>query len=326
MDLLAPVRALDRAQHRHKGLAIPLAVLKKFGNDQAGNLAALIAYYGFFSLFPLLLLMTTILGFVLHGDPSAQRAVEKSVLGQLPVISGEIKVHALAGHAVALVIGVVGALWGGLGVTQAAQKAFDRVWAVPYKDRPNFLESRLRGLLLLVALGLLFLVSTAISGVLTGLGGPGLKAGGYVIALAVNFGLFLAAFRFLTSATIPTGSLWIGASFAAFFWEVLQTAGGLYIDHFLRHASNTYGTFALVIALLVWLHLGAQLTVLAAEINTVLTRRLWPRSLLGPPYAPADEATLRALAKVEERHEDEQIEVNFDDATGPRASAPPRTP
>jgi membrane protein len=95
------------------------------------------------------------------------------------------------------------------------------------------------------------------------------------------------------------------------FLEILQLGGGIYVKHVVSHASNTYGTFATVIGLLVWLHLIAQLTMYAAEINVVVVRKLWPRSLLGPPDVPADQKTLRALAKVEERHEDEQVDVRF---------------
>jgi membrane protein len=312
VDLLRPVRTFDTFQQQRTWLAIPMAVVRKFGNDQAGHLAALIAYYAFFSLFPLLLVMTTILGFVLAHNPGAQSSVEHSVLGQFPVIGNAIHLHALSGRVSALVIGLVTAVWGSLGVTSAAQNAFDRVWAVPFKDRPDFLKSRVRGLVLLLSLGVVFVASTALSGVVSSLGGAGWKVGGIVVSLLVNFGLFLAAFRFLTSATIGTRCLLLGVAIAAVFWEILQVLGGIYINHVYRHASATYSQFALVIALLVWLHLGAQLTLYAAEINVVVTRKLWPRSLLGPPEVPADKETLAALAKVEERHETERVEVEFD--------------
>jgi len=289
-----------------------MAVLRKFGNDQGGSLAALVAYFAFFSIFPLLLVMTTVLGFVLQHYPHTQTAVENSVLGQFPVIGSQIKHHQLSGRVSAVVIGLITSTLAGLGVTGAAQNAFDRVWAVPFKDRPDFLRSRLRGLALIGILGLVFLASTAVSGLVNGLGGPGVKVAGIAISLIVNFLIFLAAFRFLTSATVPTRCLWVGVAFAAVFWEILQFFGGLYINHVYRHASSTYSQFALVIALLVWLHLGAQLTLYAAEINVVLARRLYPRSLLGPPEEPADQQTLRALAKVEERHETEQVDVRFE--------------
>ena len=312
MDLLAPVKRFDRYQQRHRWLAIPMAVVKKFGDDQGGSLAALVAYYSFFSLFPLLLVMVTVLGFVLQGNPSAQHSIESSVLGQFPVIGAQIKVHALTANVSALVVGLITSILGGLGVSGAAQNAFDRVWAVPFKDRPDFLKSRLRGLALIGVLGLLFVVATGITGLTSGIHGPLGKIAAILGGLVVDFGLFFAAFRFLTAKTIATHCLWVGVAFAALFWGLLQFFGGLYINHVFRHASATYSQFALVIALLVFLHLGAQLTLYAAEINVVTARGLYPRSLLGPPDAAADKETLTALAKVEERHDEEQVDVVFD--------------
>jgi len=312
VDLLRPVRAFDRRQQRHRWLAIPVAVIKKFGDDQGGSLAALVAYYSFFSLFPLLLVFVTILGFVLQGNPGAQNSVEHSVLGQFPIIGDQIKVHALHGRTLALVIGLATSIWAGLGVTQAVQNALDRVWAVPLKHRPGFLHSRLRGLALLISLGVLFLVASLASGLVTGgLGGPALKVAGIALSLALNFGLFMASFRLMTSDTVAMRRMWIGVAFAAVCWEILQVVGGVYIGHVLEHTTGTYAQFGLVIALLVWLHLGALLTLLAAEINVVLERKLWPRSLFGA-VIPADEKTLTALAKVEERVEHETIDVHFD--------------
>jgi membrane protein len=314
VDVLRPVRAFDAVQQRHRWLAIPMAVLKKFGDDQGGNLAALVAYYAFFSLFPLLLVLVTILNYVLQGDPGTQNSIKNSVLAQFPIIGNEIKqnIHELHGHVLTLVIGVVTSLLAGLGVTQAAQNAFDRVWAVPMKDRRDFLWSRLRGLLLLVSLGGLFIVATLASGLVTGgLGGPLAKVGGIALSLLLNFALFMAAFRLLTSNTVGTHCLWAGVSLAAVAWTGLQVLGGIYIGHVFKHSTSTYGFFGIVIALLVWLHLGAQITVYAAEVNVVVTRRLWPRSLLGPPTNRADEKTLAALAKVEERHDSEKVDVEF---------------
>ena len=306
------MHAFDRAQRKHPVLAVPVAVVKKFGDDQGGGLAALVAYYSFFSLFPLLLVFVTVLGYVLQGNPGLQKSVEKSVLDQLPVIGDQIHVHALAGSATALVIGLVTALWAGLGVTQAAQNAFYHVWAVPRKQRPDFLHSRLRGIALLIVLGTLFIVATAASGVVTGgLHGTPLKVAGIVLALLLNLALFFFAFRLMTSDEIPTKSLLIGVVVAAATWEFLQIVGGYYVKHVVQRSSSTYGVFALVIALLIWLHLGAQMTLFAAEINVVVARKLWPRTLFGDPDQPADQKTLVALAKVEERSPVEQVDVRF---------------
>jgi inner membrane protein YhjD len=326
MDLMRPVRAFDRAQQRRRWLAIPVAVIKKFGDDQAGSLAALVAYYSFFSLFPLLLVFVTVLGFVLQGDPQAQKAVQDSVLGQFPIIGQQIHIHALSGHVTALVIGLVTSILAGLGVTQAGQNAFDRVWAVPMKDRPNWLKARLHGLALLVSLGVLFLVATVPSTLVSGgFGAPVTKALAILVSLLLNIGLFFAAFRFMTSSTVRTRDLRVGVIVAAVLWEILQIVGGYYIGHVLKRSTATYAQFGLVIALLVWLHLGAQMTLYAAEINVVLKRRLWPRSLFGPPDEPADQRTLTALAKVEERSDEQHVDVEFE-APEPQTAVRERDP
>ena len=312
MDVLRPVRAFDRTQQRHSWLAIPLAVVKKFSDDGAGGLAALIAYYAFFSIFPLLLVFVTVLGYVFHGNSGFADTVEKSVLAHFPIVGTSLANHKLTGSVTAVVIGGLLSLWAGLGVTQAAHNAFDHVWAVPMKERPDFLRRRLRGLLLMAVLGALFVVSSAVSGLVSGgLGGVGLKVAGIALSLLINFVLFGAAFRLLTTAVVPTRCLWLGAVIGGLLWEILQIGGGIYVHRVIQNASNTYGVFATVIGLLAWLHLGAQATLYAAEINVVVARKLWPRSLFGAPSEPADQAALRALAEVEERSDHEHVQVEF---------------
>jgi membrane protein len=317
VDLLAPLKAFDRAQQRRPALAFPMAVVKKFGDDQGGNLVTLIAYRAFFSIFPLLLVFTTVLGFVLSGHPDAQRSVLNSALSQFPVIGEDLKANALSGSALGLAIGLATSIWAGLGITLAAQTAMDRVWAVPMRDRPDFLQARLRGLALLVGLGLLNIASTVASGlVAAGLGNGALKILGYGIALGFNLALFFAAFRLLTDDEVPTRDLWPGIVLAAVAWEVLQIIGGYYVGHAVRSAGPTYGTFALVIGLLAWIHLGATVVVLSAEVNAVRVRGLWPRSLLGAARRPEDEETLTALAKIEEREDHQHVTVSYDEAEG----------
>ena len=310
MNVRARLDAFDRYQQKHPALAVPFAVVKKFSDDQAGSLAALIAYYGFFSLFPLLLVLVTILGYVLQGDPSAQASIQHNVLKEFPSLNiNPVSIH---GSVVTLVVGVLGALWGGLGVTNAAQNAFNKVWAVPHTERPNFIQTRLRGLGVLALLGLLFIVSTLASGLVTGgLGGPLAKIGGIALSFFINVLLFLAAFRLLSSAEVETWDLMGGALVASFMWEILQSVGGIYVNHVVRHADKTYGVFATVIGLLTWLYLGAQVTLYCAEINVVRSRKLWPRSLFHDPPTASDEKTLTAIAKVEERVEGERIDVSF---------------
>lgn len=284
MDLTHTLRLdrLDRFQQRHGPLALAAGVYKKYSEDQGGRLAALIAYYGFVSLFPLLLVFVTVLGFVLQGDPGLRERIVKGTLGQFPLIGDQLRLHSLSGSGVALAIGLVGTLLGGLAITGALQFAFDRVWAVPYERRPDFLMSRLRGLGALAILAVLTIASTAVGGSLgTASHGAGEVIAGIVVALAFNLALFMTLFKLLTATHLHWRRLLPGVVLAAVLWQALQALGGLYLAHELKRTGPLYGTFALVLGLLAWLYLGAQLTLLAAEVNAVLDRRLWPRSLFG---------------------------------------------
>lgn len=315
MTLDQRLRAADSFQQRHRGLSFLAAVIKKFGEDRAGQLAALIAYYGFFSLFPLLLVFVTVLGFVLQGNPSAQASVLHSTLSQFPIIGQQLEhnVHSLKGNPIGLAIGVVGSMLAGLGITGAAQNAFNAVWHVPHKDRPNFLIWRLRGLGLLVTLGVLTIVSTVVAGYVTAAAPSSVTAiGGVLIALAVNLLLFFTAFRLLTTEEVPTRELLPGVIVAAVLWQILQHIGGYYVAHVVRHAKETSGLFAFVLGLLSWLYLGSQVTLFAMEINVVRARRLWPRSFFSGPLLEADRRALTSLAEVEERVEEENVEVSFE--------------
>jgi YihY family inner membrane protein len=315
MSLTDHLQTLDRLQQRHRWLCFPAAVIKKFGDDEAGRLAALIAYYGFVSLFPLLLVLVTVLGFVLEGSPKTQASVLHSTLGQFPIIGDQLQrnIHSLKGSPGALAIGVAGLLFGGLGIVGATQNAFQQVWHIPRKHRPSFLAWRLRGLGLLVLLGLLLIVSTVAAGYVTAqTAGVIAVLGGILLALVSNLLLFIAAFRFLTPEEVPTRDLIPGVIFAAVLWQLLQHIGGYYVAHVVRHAQETSGLFAFVLGLLAWLYLGGQVTLLAAEINVVRARALWPRSFLSAQLLDADKRALISSAETEERVQDENVEVNFD--------------
>ncbi len=310
------IRGVDAFQQRHRVLAFPFGVVKKFGDDEAGNLAALIAYYGFFSLFPLLLVFVTVLGFVLEGNSDLQDSILHSALAQFPVIGDQIRsnVHSLNGTGLSLVVGIAGTLWGGLGVMKAMQTAMNRVWDVPKVDRPNFWKSRLRALLMLVLLGVAAVGSAVVAGIASAGGrSPLIVVGGVVLSLALNLGVFLLAFRILTARNLSWGDVFPGAAVAAVAWVVLQMAGGYVVGHQLKSAGEVYGLFALVIGLLAWMYLGAQVTLYAAEVNVVRKERLWPRSLVQPPLSEGDRQTYRRAAIAEERRPEESVSVRFDD-------------
>jgi YihY family inner membrane protein len=291
-----------------------LAVVKKFADDQGGQLAALISYYGFVSLFPLLLVLVTVLGFVLQNDPGEREKILEGTLGQFPVLSDQLKLHPLSGSVAALVIGVVGSLLAGIGIMNATQNAMNRVWQVPFKERPNWIFARLRGLGMLGILGAVSIVSTVAAGFVgTSSHAAWAVAVGVVLAFAANLVLFMAAFKVLTAIDLHWRTLLPGVITAAVLWQLLEHLGGYYVDHELKRTGPLYGFFALVLGLLAWLYLGGQLTVLAAEVNVVKARGLWPRSLLGGPLGEADRRSLEGSAETEERVPQEDVDVEFDE-------------
>jgi YihY family inner membrane protein len=281
MDLLAPVKAVDRFQQRHVPLAVLSATIKKFNEDRAGQLVAVLSYYAFLSVFPLLLVFVTILGYLLSGSPHLLHEIDSSVLGRFPVIGTSIKTGRLRGSVFALVIGVALSLYSGLGVTQSAHQAFDRIWEVQQGERPNALIGRLRGVVTLIVFGTVFIVASAGSGLVAGGLGGARTFLALPASLVLNLLLLGAAYRVLCSVRFAFGTLAPGVVIGALIWLGLQYLGGDYISH-IQHSSDTYGAFALVIGVIAWLHIGALATLYCNELNVVLARRRWPRSLIGP--------------------------------------------
>ena len=315
---------LDRYQRRHHWAAFPLAVLYKFVDDQGTYLAALITYYGFLSLFPLLLLSASVLGFVLQDDPELQSEILRSALRQFPVLGDELRdPQGLRGSVVGVVVGALVALYGALGVAQAVQNAMNVVWAVPRHRRPNPIKARARSLLLLGTGGIGVLGTTVLSAITASskaYGGSVSRSVAVVAAIAaiaLNASVFVLAFRVATARDLRKRDVLPGALGAAVVWQLLQVFGAAYVRSVLNGPSATYGTFALVLGLLAWLFVAAVAVVLCVEVNVVRAKRLYPRALLTPftddvDLTGADERTYADAATAQSAKGFEQVEVRFD--------------
>ncbi|MGH9129799.1 MAG: YihY/virulence factor BrkB family protein [Acidimicrobiales bacterium] len=309
------IQKIDAFQRRTPPLAFAWAVVKKFGDDSAGSLAALVAYYGFLSLFPLLLVLITILGLVV--TPSLSHKIVGSALGQFPIIGQQLTgpngVHALkAGSVVGLILGLAGLIWGSLGITQAAQVAMAEVWNVRGVERPGFVPKLARGISFLVLLLLDVVATTVLAGFATFNGqGAGARAGAGVVAIVVDAALFVAAFRVLTPSVIRTRQLLGGAIVAGIVWAGLQLGGTSLVAHQLKHTSQIYGYFGSILGLLAFLYLAAEITMYAAELNVVWSRRLYPRSIKPPPLTSADRQVLADIAMATERNSEQTVDVTF---------------
>ncbi|MDQ2754820.1 MAG: YihY/virulence factor BrkB family protein [Actinomycetota bacterium] len=326
---------LDGYQRRHTWAGLPLAVLYKFVDDQGGYLAALLAYYGFLSMFPLLLVAVTLLGFVLHGDPHLQQKVLTSALSNFPLVGKQIQtdVHGYSGSLAALIIGILGGIYGGLGVAQAGQNAMNVVWGVPRNLRPNPIIARLRSLSILVLIGVGVLATTGLSALASGansyVNSLHIGAGSRVLAIlaagALNLLLFVTAFRRLTVANVSTRDVLTGAAVAAVTWQILQAVGTYYVAHKLKGSREVYGVFALVLGLIAWIYLEAIILMFCAELNVVLHRRLWPRSLLTPftdrvKLTAADRSAYGSYARSQRFKGFETIDVEFGEPPPPEGA------
>lgn len=313
------VARVDKFQQRHRGLGFPLAVIYKFVDDQGGYLAALITYYAFVSLFPLLLILTTVLGVLLKADPHLQQRILDSALSQFPVIGDQIsRPERLSGGTAGLIAGISVAAFGGLGVSVAVQNAMNVAWAVPVNQRPNPFTVRVRGLMGLLTLGPLILGLTVLSRIgaawQIGFGFAWLLTAASVVC---NTGLFAIAFKWGTVRALSWRQVAPGAFAAAVAWQLLQRFGSIYVGQVVSQSSDTNGVFAVVLGLLGFLYLASFSVVLCAEINVVRIDKLYPRALLSPftenvSLTTGDRRTYTDQAQAQRNKDFEDITVTFD--------------
>jgi YihY family inner membrane protein len=320
------LRAIDLFQQRHSVLGFPFGVVKKYGDDQGGKKAALLAHYGLLCLFPLLLVFVTVLGYALANNPELQEQVIDTLARQFPVLGTQLEgsIRTIQGSGLALVVGVLGTLWGGLGITQSFQDAMNDIWNIPRRARPSFFWRLARGLGALLLVAGEVVAATVLAQ--QGMAGPGLLGRADLLAgsLLLNLVLLTVMFQILTGMRVRWRWLLPGAAVGALGWSVLQSVGVSLLGRQLQQANLVYGVFAAVVVLLGWLYLSSQLVLFAAEINVVLARRLWPRSLLQPPLTEPDRQVLTALAQTEERRPEQRVQVTFlPEATGGE-DPPPR--
>jgi membrane protein len=318
------VDRLDEVQRRRPLLGFPLGVLYKFLDDQGNYLAAIVTYYAFIAVFPLLLIASSVLGFVLQGDETLRNEVLDSALAQFPIVGTQLgRPEGLQGSTSAVVIGGLAALYGVLGLGQAGQNAVNVVWAIPRNSRLNPLVSRLRSFLLLLLAGLTVLVIAVLSSIASHLDVLGSEANqevrivlgaSAVLLNALVLGLMM---RFATNERRGLRETLPGAITVAVLWQVLQLVGGLYVGRVVARASQLNGVFALVLGLIALIYIASVMAVLGLEVNVVLAKRLYPRSLLTPftdavELTAADRRVYTENAQAQRHKGFERVDVSFD--------------
>lgn len=318
------VQKVDKAQSRSKPVAVAVATFKKFSEDRSANLAAMIAFWGFFSIFPLFIVLVTCLAWFLSESDKA--SVLGHVANMLPLLDPST-VGGLSGSWWVLILGLLTALWSGTAAVRTLQFAFDSVWEVPYHERSGLVQQTLRSLWVLATIGLGLVLTTLLSGLVVSsangihLGAIG-RVGGYVLAVVLDVGIFLAAFRLLTPAVESLRDVLPGALLSGLAFFVLQQLSALIISHYLQNAQSTYGHFATVITILWWFYIQSLITLLGAQLNVVLKNNFYPRSLAKTPTTSADRRVLEAYAGERTYHPEQRVTTRIDsedNAGAPRA-------
>jgi YihY family inner membrane protein len=293
------IRRVDAAQQRHRAPAFVFGIIKKYGDDNGAGLTASLAHSAFVSLFPLLLVLVTILGLAASGDPALRHEALNAVARQVPLTGHQLagNVHQLhRSSVIGLVAGLLALTWGTTGPEQASLFTMAQVWNRPVPARPGYLQRLGRAALFLAVLGLGVIVTTLLTSLVAyGHNTIAIVVVGEALAVAANIGMYFIGFRVLTSKGVPARKLVPGAVAGGVAWKVPQALGTYLVHHFL-HSASVYGVFATVPGLLAWIYLGVEITVYAAETNVVLARRLRPRSIVQPPLTKADRAVLAAQA------------------------------
>jgi membrane protein len=332
------VDRIDRFQERHPRVSFPLAVVYKFFDDQGNYLAATLTYYAFVAIFPLMLLGTSILGFVLEGRPTWQEDILDSALSQFPIIGDELgRPQGLSGSVSGVLVGSLAALYGALGLGQALQNTTHVVWSVPRNSRPNPIYSRVKSLLLILTAGTSLVAVTVVSAVAsttdtfsqwvdTSL----TRLLPIVTVLVIGCGL-TALLRFAATGQHSFRRAAPGGFTLAVLWQLLQYIGAWYVSAVLVGTTSMTKTFGVVLGLVGFLYIGAVMAVLAMEVNVVLVRRLYPRALLTPftdnvHLTRADRRAYTDYARMQRHKGFERVEVVFVEPDGTDGSGPHELP
>jgi membrane protein len=275
------IQGLDSFQQRHRKIGFFYAIIKKYGEDEAGYQAALMAYYAFLSLFPLLLVLTTVVKIFLHSDSELRRSIIDGATQYFPLIGNDLEksVHGVGGTGVAIAIGILFTLYGARGVADVFRSVVNHVWEVPYMRRIGFPWSLLRSLRMIIVGGAGLLAAPFISGYAAAAGhGPLFWLASVSITLVILFSVFLYLIHTSLPSKTTFQNMWPSALLAAVGLQILQSLGVLLVARQLKHLDSLYGTFAVVLGLLFWLYLQAQVIVYALEAGTVRALKLYPRS------------------------------------------------
>lgn len=270
--------------------------IERFRLHRTGRNSALVAHYGFLSVFPLMLVFTTVLGFVLQDNEELQQRIIDSVLANFPIIGSELEQDPslLRGSVTLLVVGLLTALWAGLKAFNVLQMALDDIADVPLAQRPNALKARLQSLIAIVVIGAAQIGAAMLTGLVSATRTEwGSRVWLLLGTLAINTLVLGATYHWLSTRRPKPRQWWPGAVFGGVAFTVFQVAGATLMTRAIVRANPIYGSFATVIGLMFWMGLHSMAALLGAEMNTVLPIRKYDDRLDRAPVPTTGEGTVR---------------------------------
>ncbi|MCZ7631477.1 MAG: YihY/virulence factor BrkB family protein [Microthrixaceae bacterium] len=308
-------RTLDRVdsfQRRIPPVAAIHAVLRKYGEDRGGQLATLLSYRGFFSVFPLMLAFVGAVGLLLDDNPELRDELIDSTLAAVPVVGAQIASTEPSTEAdVIVVVGaVLLSLWTGLGLLEMLQEALNDVWGVPRFDRPPWIIRRLRAIPGALLIGGCLVLTGASAWIFGDADLPLLqRALGYLLPVLAGGLCYLGLHALLCVRTVPVRAQLPGAVATGVLWLALQLLGTWFVNRYVLQSSDTYGVFVVMFGLLSWAYMLGMAYLYANELSVVLHDRLWPRSLTGRNLTDADQSSHAAVVSREARIREMDVEV-----------------
>lgn len=314
MDIRRAAKTIDTWQQTRGFLSFPYAVIKKYGEDSGGFHAALLTYYGFVSLFPLLMVLVTVVQLLFRNDPAFQQEISQSIGRFFPLVGSELQqnIHGMKSVGIGLAIALLFTLYGARGGADAFRFAIDNMWQIPKNKRAGFPKNILHSLAIIAAGAAGFGATVAVSAFTASLGHA---IWAKVVANILGFGIMTLvlgyAYRIAAGGRLRLRYMLLGATIAAAAIQLLLSFGSILLAHELHNLSSLYGTFAVVLGMLFWMYLLAQVVLLAAAIDTVRHFKLWPRSLSGQLQTEADRHAYSLYAKTEKYARNETIRAKF---------------
>ncbi len=318
----------DGVQQRHGVFGFPYAVIKKYGDDDGGREAALITYYGFLSIFPLLLLGVAILSRVLASNPDLRQQLISATVPPALQPTVEHSAATFPTSTVPFVAGLIGLLFSGTGVVFSAYQTLNHVAAVPRSVRAGFFPRYIRVFVMLAALLLGALAVGALTVVVTALPDvAGVERAVAVLGSAlVIFGVLLLGARLLLCRPAPFRALWPAAALGAVTVTLVISLGPVLLARLVSKAGAVYGSFATVAGMFALLYLVSQALVYSAEVAAVWYARLWPRALDVNRPTAADVRAMALLAREQERIRAARVTLHLVPPDSPPSGGDPPGP